>query len=135
MATKRKSPVPAYSNGGRNNSLPTVPWQGFINVHLSDAVKKKAAEYWQQQDFLAVTVARSLEQGYRITLKYEPNSQSFSAFMTHTDPQHKDAGWGLSERAGDWVKALQRIMYIHHVVLDGDWDNAKQLALPGLDDW
>lgn len=112
-----------------------IPWQGFINVNLNEATKKKAAEYFQRPNFVGDGIDQLLQQGYRLTLKYDLNSGGFSAFVTPVDASHKDAGWGLSERAGSWFRAVERIIYIHFVVLDGEWDNAKQMDLPGLDDW
>lgn len=100
-------------------------WRGFINVHLTDAVKKQ----WFQWAADTTTFYGELEQmcrdGYKITLKWEERNDAFSAFATPKDSDHDNAGWGLSERAGDPFTALHRLVYIHSVVLSRDWDGYK----------
>lgn len=135
MARKTPSRGSSTQPKSQGQGFQNIPWQGFINVNLNEATKKKAAEYFARQNFVEDGVAGLLDAGYRLTLKYEINSGAFSAFVTPVDPKHKDAGWGLSERAGSWTRAVERIIYIHFVVLDGEWDNAKQMELPGVDDW
>jgi len=125
MATKstsRKQLSPSKKEEPRNGY---VAWQGFVNVYLTDKDKAHASEFYSGNGAVEQAIEKALFAGYRITLKHEKANNTFSAFMTHTDVDHPDSGWGLSERASSWWRALQRIMFIHHVVLQGDWTSSK----------
>lgn len=134
MSSASKSRM-KQSNTQRNRSFSTGgEWHGFINVHLTEDFKKQAAEWYGPWENVYKAVDSAVLAGYRITLKADEVQGTYSAFMTHTEKEHPDFGWGLSERAGDWMKALCRIMYIHHVCLQGDWSTGKQFSFVD-EDW
>jgi len=134
MAKKSNSPLPpvARGNNGRFNSA--SEWRGFVNVYLTDADKAKASTWYTDINNVDRAVDAALRQGYRITLKMEGSQTTYSAFMTPADSQHENAGWGLSERAGDWWRALCRLMFIHAVCLQSDW-SANKGEIADVGDW
>jgi hypothetical protein len=128
----RNGSIPASNTDGRFTA--GSAWHGFINVYLDSAAKQKAHDVYSDAAWVDSAVDAALGAGYRITLKMDTQSGAFSAFMTPTSPTHENAGWGLSERASSWWKALCRMLYIHHVVLDGNWAGSKDGAFVD-DEW
>jgi len=119
-AKPRKKPAPrnAPSNGFGK-------WQGWVNVSLPAGAKAQWMAWAQEPDKFFSALSAMLSDGYKITLKWEENNATYSSFATPADASHVDAGWGLSERAGDPYTALNRLVYIHAVVLGGDWSPYK----------
>lgn len=115
----------------RNNSRGRQPqnqaeWQGYVNVYMTEEVRKKAADWYSNWENVHRAMDLAIMDGYRVSFKQDAGSEAYVCMMTTVDASHRDAGWALTERAGDWFKALCRTMYIHHVVLDADWSTAKQ---------
>lgn len=118
-------------NGKYNSS---TEWHGFVNIALTDADKARAAAWYTDVSNVDRAVDAALRQGYRITLKMEGSQTTYSAFMTPADSGHENAGWGLSERAGDWWRALCRLMFIHAICLETDW-SANKGDVADVGDW
>jgi len=119
---KAEEARPARSNGNGANS---GQWQGFVNVHLPDGAKEKWFRWMSEKTAFYDAFAQMCVDGYKITVKYEVQNDCYSAFATGSTSDHHDAGWGLSERAGDPFTALSRLVYIHAVVLSRDWSPYK----------
>jgi len=137
MAHDSKYEKRARSRSVQNNrSAQAAPgsWQGWVNVALPDGAKKQWFEWSKDPAHFFDAFAAMCFDGYKLTIKWEERSSAYSAFCTPADGGHRDAGWGLSERAGDPFTALNRLVYIHAVILGGDWQPYKQ-PTGYHDDW
>lgn len=105
-------------------------WQGFVNVTLPPGAKQAWQAWHEMGTPLTDGLDRMLLDGYKITLKYEEQNDCYSAFCTGATSDHNNSGWGLSERSGSSAVALSRLVYIHTVVLNGDWDAYKTAPTP-----
>lgn len=122
--------VEKKSKGSTKRTLAThansgYQWHGFVNVSLTDAVKKKWFDWAARPEQFFAALEQMIRDGYKVTIKHEERTDAFSAFVTPASGEHQNSGWGLSERAGDPYTALNRVVYIHAVVLGGDWDSYK----------
>lgn len=125
---KRNNAKKAQAKKGTPSGF--TEWQGFINVELPPGAKKAWLAWHELGTPLTDALDRMLLDGYKITLKYEEKNDAYSAFCTGSTSDHHNAGWGLSERAGSSATALSRMVYIHAVVLNGDWDPYKSQRQP-----
>lgn len=121
--SNRKGSFSSANGGGKFDG--SSNWQGFINVYLDEKLKAAALGWYSEAENVDRAMNALLAAGYRCTFKFEENTGAYSCFITPTSATHENAGWGLSERASSWYKALCRVLYIHHVCLGGDWSSHK----------
>lgn len=128
---KRSRAVNKRAGGASNGA---DGWHGWVNVTLTDDAKKQWFKWSQVPENFYGAFDALVRDGYKVTVKYEDDKDAFSAFVTPAARDHSNAGWGLSQRAGDPFTAVHRVVYVHAVVLAGDWDGYKT-PVGWSDDW
>lgn len=116
------------TNGGGTD---TAAWR-FINITLSDDQREAAKGDYADTDSLWDTVVAVLKDGYKLTLSYDAETDSYCAALSGTNcgkPNERLSltAWGESE-----VEALQYVFYKHVTVLEFVWERpgvkAKRLG-------
>lgn len=109
-----------------------VTWQGYVNLSLTDAHKEGFTEWAQNVDVWANLVPTLLDSGYTLSVAYDDYHQSIVAGLYCIDSDNANAGWKLTAHAVDAYVAIARVIFIHCVLLEGDWSAGFQ---PEMDSW
>lgn len=131
MAAKpSKSPKSDSQRTGKGKQK--VTWQGYVNLSLTDAQKSGFEAWAATADVWGDEIPRVLDSGYTVSLAHDDYSDSMIAGLYCINASDANAGWKLTAHGGEVETALVRLMYIHFVLLEGDW---SQDFRPGLDAW
>lgn len=105
------------------NGAPKVEWKGYLNVNLTDWHKNDYKERVSKgQSFLASQdVMDLLQNGYTLKVGYDEKNKAYQATLYCQQVGSDHAGYALAARASDHVSAMERVAYIHMVVLEGVW--------------
>lgn len=117
----------AMARGAKGKSGPVYSQQQatWVNVSL-DADQRSAIKEWElDSDSLETTVMELLAEGYRLSLSYEKDSDSISAFLFDRRTDSKTNNWALTARAPSIFFALKVMVFKHIVVLQRDWAKYK----------
>lgn len=99
-------------------------FKGFVNYVLNDA-DKGLYEKWDIDDHdLWLLVAGHNQCGYKLSVSFNQQNDSFSATYMCNDAASPNAGYCLSAFAPDWYNCLKILAFKHEVVLDGVWGGA-----------
>jgi hypothetical protein len=94
----------------------------FVRYELSkEQVADLKIRFADGQLDLDDTLNNAVEQGYRITLKYDTYSKSPACFLQQVDDDGDNAGMILSGRGRTARSAIIEAMYKHFIVFDGQW--------------
>jgi len=105
------------------NGTPKVDWKGYLNVNLTDWHKKDYAErLGKGQTFTgSQDVMDLLQNGYTLKVAFDEKNKAYNATLYCQAVGSAHAGYALSARASDHISAMERVCYIHMVVLEGQW--------------
>lgn len=106
----------------------------FIN-HVFTEDDKVRFRAWAADNVsnTADIIDRLLDDGYRITLKYDTFSDAFSCFLQNSDEKSVNAGYILTGRSRSGSMALLAAVYRHYVIFEGQWP-LRDSTRNGLDD-
>lgn len=121
MAQNKTSRSPRQDSKFTSNNKQKVEFKGYVNFSLTETHKKDfAARMAKGQSFLA-NMGDYVERGYSIKVRWDSYNKAFSGQIYCENADDSNAGWSLSARASDPYIAIERVAYIHLVVLDGLW--------------
>lgn len=130
-SNKPRTPSKKSNN---NHTHDRIEWKGYINVPLVEADKRHYHQWKAQEGILDEFLCASLEDGYKLSVDYQPRQDAYRASLYCQNPIKAEAGYCLSIFASSWYEALARIVYIHAVKCQFSWekflDPRKQ-----VDDW
>lgn len=112
-------------------SKPRAKFMGYVNYSPSEGDKRELREFLQDGQRPSDDLADILLNGYRLNVSWDSYNSSFSASLYCTDVESPNAGWTLSQRAGNVDAALERVIFVHVHVLHGDWSVASRKT----DEW
>lgn len=118
MVARGKKPV--TQGKGSNNGYNTA----FVDVSLGGATISDVAAGFGGSDKLASAIQAFCWDGYRVGLSYNAANDAFIASATCRDETSPNYNCTMTAFAGDWVTALQVLLYKHHVVASGNWKAA-----------
>jgi len=101
----------------------TVNWKGFKDFRLTNDQLAAFATDGVHDDDLMDLVQASLAEGYKLTFTYNGQSDTYNASMTCNDDKSGNFGYTMSLFGPNFYTALGLLMYKHHILLDGDWNN------------
>lgn len=109
-------------------SVPKVEsaWEGFAKVEMSDEDKEKFGEWELEDEDVFILMADLLNTGYKLTLSFSEQNNSYNAALTCKDKSSTNSGYTMSAYATAWYQALRVLLYKHTVICGGDWTNAKK---------
>lgn len=108
------------SNTGSKDNTEVRDW-GFVNVQLSDEERTAALLDYAESDTLWDTLVVALKDGYKVTLSYDGETDSYCAALSGTNcgkPNEKLTltAWGENE-----TDALRYVFYKHVTKLEFVW--------------
>jgi len=107
-------------------------WKGFKDFKLTSEQLEAFAVDGVHDDDLMDLVQSTLADGYKISLTYNGQADTYNASMTCNNEKLANMGYTLSAFAPTLYTALGLLMYKHHVLLDGDWGNIPAPQRGGL---
>lgn len=102
-------------------------WLGFRDIRLTPE-QDDAFDHWDMEDEdVLVFLQESVTSGYKFTLVYNKQNDSYSASFTGGIGCGANAGYTLSAFSDSWFEAVKLLVFKHSVIADGDW---SATALP-----
>jgi hypothetical protein len=111
-AAHRKSAPPA-----RNQGQSSVE---FVRRELTETEKLEFRTWRDDIDTVIGELDRMLEDGHKVSLKYDLYNGAYAAFI-FADDDSDNAGYCLTGRGGNAYRALSEALYKHVVLLRGNW--------------
>jgi hypothetical protein len=104
---------------------------GFVNVQLSDDQREAALLDYADPDALWETLVIALRDGYKVTLSYDGETESYCAALSGTNCGKPNERLTLTAWGSDETDALKYVFYKHVTVLGLVWQKpgAKQQRL------
>ncbi len=125
-----KSPKSDSLQTGRGKAK--VKWRGYVNLALTENQKSGFDMWAKGSDVWGNEIPTLLDSGYTVSIAYDDYHQAAVAGLYCVDSDKENAGWKLTAHASDPYVALVRVIFIHYVLLEGDWSAGFQ---PELDSW
>lgn len=100
-------------------------WNGFIDCKLTDE-DRAALEAWDVHDGdLWDAIATYGERGYKLSVSYQKQQDSWVAACTGTEHAGKNAGWAVSAYGPTPYDAMRTLYFKLAVVLPDNWTDFK----------
>lgn len=97
-------------------------WQGFIDYRLTEGQLEELDLWSPTASECFEMVDAMLQDGYRITLSYNPGTKLATCTIIDDGANgRKTGGYGISTSDSDCALALKAAVFKHAVVLKGDW--------------
>jgi hypothetical protein len=109
-----------------------VEWKGYVNLSLSEEQKAGFGVWAADTDIWENAVPTLIERGYVLSVAYDDYNQSVVAGLYCVNVADENAGWKLTARGEYPDVALARLIYIHLVLLEGNWSDSFH---PEVDAW
>lgn len=105
----------------------------FISVSLTpdDIARIKATPLDAERIDDSLTAL--IHDGYKVSVKHDQMHQCYACYVVGPE-QGVNRGAILTGRGSTPMKAMRQALYIHHVVLEGDWPNVNERARGEIDD-
>jgi hypothetical protein len=107
-------------------------WKGFKDFRLTAEQLEGFGLFDTDDDDLMDLIQVSLAEGYKVTLTYNGQSDTYNCAMTCNAEKHKNQGYTMSAFAPTAYMAMKLLMYKHAVLLEGDWDKIPAPQKGGL---
>lgn len=105
----------------------------FVSVTLTDEDKLAVKSAPNTFETLDESLVAMLHDGYSFKLKSDVFNGCFACYVSPPDSS-ANSGWMLTGRGSTPLKAVKQALYIHRVVLDGDWPDVNEPRRGELDD-
>lgn len=121
----------ASGRGNKPEAKDNEPAWGFVNVQLSDEERTAAVLDYADNDTLWDTLVVSIKDGYKVTLSYDGETNSYCAALSGTNCGKPNERLTLTAWGSDEIMALQYLIYKHVTKLEFVWQKpgAKQARL------
>ena len=97
----------------------------FVRLELTEADKKVLSTYCTTLDELDAALEGLIDDGYKLSLKYDDYSKSVACFAFPPESS-ENAGYILTGRGRYPSRAIRQLVYKHHAMLEGDWAGAQR---------
>lgn len=105
----------------------------FVSVTLTDedrAAIKAAPNSFESVDDTLIAL---ITDGYKFTLKLDAYNQCFACYMAAPE-KSANQNCILTGRGSSPLRAVKQAVYMHRVVLDGDWPDVNEPKRASFDD-
>lgn len=116
MARKSKSK-------GKRSNRQRAEWEGFIDRAVTSSEKEIYVEWLQTQSDVSILLREVLDGGYRVAISADGFSGGYAATLFAQYADMDNAGWNLSARSSDPIESFFRVVFLHSVVLGGEWED------------
>ena len=93
----------------------------FVDIKL-DEKQKLAFARWRETELEKIDpVERLAAEHYKVTIQFEEDEQTWVCWLVPQGADHKNAGYILSCRSDQWMKAVVGAYYRHAILKKGNW--------------
>lgn len=108
-------------------------WRGYVNIPLSAADKDSMA-VWYDENPLESVLAYLCGSGIVLSCKFLGAESTFLASATMRDAANSNAGYTVTARSSDALRAIMRVLYTVSLAgVSSDWSMYANTA--GADRW
>lgn len=93
----------------------------FVNWSLTAEEKQSCKSWLTALEDYDNAMGNTIESGYKITTSYDGFRSCFTASIVPTADAKSNQGYILTGKGSTPIKAIKQAMYIHYVIMDGDW--------------
>jgi len=130
--TKRASKSPKSDSPQTGRGKTKVKWQGYVNLALTEKQKEGFTEWARGSDIWGNEIPTLIDSGYTVSVAYDDYHQAAVAGLYCIDSENENGGWKLTAHSSDAYTALHRVIFIHCVLLEGNWSSGFR---PEVDSW
>jgi len=116
----------------KNGNKVIQEWKGFRDFKLTAEQLEGFGSFDTDDDDLMDLVQTTLVEGYKLTLTYSGQSDTYNCALTCNAEKHANQGYTMSAFAPSAYTALKLLMYKHHVLLESDWSKIPAPQRGGL---
>ncbi len=130
--SKHSSSPRSNSQSNKKRKSAKVEFRGYVNYSPTQQDKAEFDTWASSGEVWYDAVPSLLQSNYKLSVAYDDNNEAFRASVFAQNPADVNAGWCLTMRAADPVTAIMRVLFVHEVVMGGDWSDWFQRK---LSDW
>jgi len=108
--------------GSKDEKDTQKPEWRFVNLQLSDEEREAAKMFYSEPDTLWDTVVMALKDGYKVTLSYDGETDSYCAALSGAHCGKPNQNLTLTAWGDDEMTALAYVIYKHAVKLEFVWE-------------
>jgi len=116
----------------KTNNKVITDWKGFKDFKLTAEQLEGFGAFDTDDDDLMDLIQTVLAEGYKVTLTYNGQSDTYNCAMTCNAEKHKNQGYTMTAFAPTAYTAMKLLMYKHAVLLEADWDKIPAPQKGGL---
>lgn len=113
--------MPRDQKSARADGEDTAAW-GFVNVTLDEDERDAATVQFQDVNLLWEMLVTAMQDGYKVTLSYDPETASFCAALSGVRCGKPNERFTLTAWSKSETEALQYLVYKHCVKLEYIWN-------------
>lgn len=101
-------------------------WKSFANVDIPAHRREEAKDVIAEVDLTIDRIGDLVAQGYKLSVSYSPDTDTYIATLTGTYADLKNAGLSMSGYGKDWVIALGVVAYKHFHIAEENWTSVSR---------
>lgn len=99
---------------------------GFVVAELSEKQRADLSMQSLTLEVLENTLIEVVQAGYKVSVSWDKDNSCYLALMMPAETTHDNAGWILSARSSEPVKAIKQLFYKHFTLLKEDWSRGMR---------
>lgn len=119
--TKKASVVHKTDSAKTGAGKLKVEWKGYVNIDLTSTEKEGMVGWEASVDLWGNILPSILDSSYVLSVSFDSYHDCFVAGLYCQWTEHDNAGYKLTMRGADPYTALVRVIFVHDVVLGGNW--------------
>lgn len=123
LEQKRRRKSVTKTPTGRTGKPPKVEWVGFVQYEPNESDKRAMAAYVASgKDPLDLIESCIGDGEYDLKTRYDARNNCYASTLYCGVAGHRHAGYALAARAADPFESMRRVLFLHAVVLEGEWN-------------
>ena len=129
----KKKVQPSKRTTGRKAARERVEFKGYLNRNISADEKVtyrsdlEAGWRWDEK------AEELISDGLNLKWSWDSYNEAFAATLYDTNADSDHAGYCLSFRGPEPFEAMSRLVWVHTVLLEGNWNNISEVG--DSDEW
>jgi hypothetical protein len=119
---KKTTTVPQKHSTVTAKKKQKVEWRGYVDYTLKDSDKAMFLEWASGKDVWDNEVPSLVEDGYKVSVSHDSYHSTCIGTIYCPIAGHENAGWCLTARHSDPGTAIYRVVFLHFIVLEGNWN-------------
>lgn len=122
-AGSNKRPTTTRTQSRDTGRKPGVEWIGFVQYEPTESDRRAMASYVASgKDPLDLVEAVIGDGTYDLKVRKDLRNGCYAATLYCGTAGHRHAGYALAARASSPWEAQRRVLFLHTIVLEGEWN-------------